>query len=781
MKISIEAFRGINTPFSIGFDKHANLTIIYGENGSGKTTISDALDFVFHGSPGSLQEKSLDGKGRIPALVHAQRNNADLSVTWENKEHKRTAKLSGSKADLSGSTGAKLHTLSRKNITSLIEETPAKRFTRIQEFVEVPQLEREENELREFIRQQKQLQESEERAANQYTEDLNALHMRHTEGLDPRPELNDWGRKILSDSPDTIQEHLEIFNDLNHQITRLRNDFNPLKASYGHLTDAEVKHNEEQEKLNRLVEESTDDFSDALRLLEEASALFSRKHTDTCPVCDRETPHAELTDKVSVKLSRLKTITQQSKAARAAQTRLEQTRTALSTQQGNFYAIIDALRKIHTVATENETWDTPPLIPSLLSPEQAEHLDEEWFTTLTEEASRLKTLSTFVEDQLTKLQAQQQIQTQLKDILARKKDTSKEHEDLGKLSQKATLIADILHSERIEHANQTLASISEDFAELYRTIHPQEDLEKIKLYLHPTRKGSALFEGRLFGNTGVTPVACLSESHLDTLGLCLFLALQKKSNPSDTILYLDDAIASVDEAHMERLYNLLLDQACHFKHVIITSHYQPLRFKFRWGILTQKKVNFVELGQWSLDCGITLAKGPNSEISLLRKYIEAKDDPSTIAGKSGIILEQILDFLTGIYHCRLPRHPGAEQRWTLDNYKSGIQGNKKLFEALRCDHLDSDGNITDSFDLDPLLKDVFDMLQFRNAIGCHYKELAGQFNELTEAVKLGEATLALVHALCDEDDELPSSAKDGISWANRGTITRRLSPLNPPQ
>jgi hypothetical protein len=76
---------------------------------------------------------------------------------------------------------------------------------------------------------------------------------------------------------------------------------------------------------------------------------------------------------------------------------------------------------------------------------------------------------------------------------------------------------------------------------------------------------------------------------------------------------------------------------------------------------------------------------------------------------------------------------------------------------------------------------VFGRLQFRNAIGCHYKKLAGYFNEIGEAVKLGSATLALVDALCDEHDELPDNQKDGISWTNRGAITRRLYPLQSPK
>lgn len=47
---------------------------------------------------------------------------------------------------------------------------------------------------------------------------------------------------------------------------------------------------------------------------------------------------------------------------------------------------------------------------------------------------------------------------------------------------------------------------------------------------------------------------------------------------------------------------------------------------------------------------------------------------------------------------------------------------------------------------------------------------------------LGNATRALVDALCDEKDTLPDRRKDGYSWHNRGEIvTRRLYPLLKPE
>ena len=780
MKLTIEAFRGVNREFVLAFDPSSHLSIIYGENGSGKTTISDALEFLFNGTAGSLEEKSLDGKSRIPALVHAQREKKDLRVQWQDAGAAVVAKVGTTRAQITGTPVGKLHTLSRKNITKLIEETPSKRFERIQEFVSVPDIEREETVLRTFVAQQKQLQESQVRSAQLVEADLAQLFQRATQGESPSPDKEAWMKDVLSESEQTTKEQLTVIGNLHHEITRLRDDFGGLRNAYGDLEKCREGLTEAQKELARLVAESTEDFAEALATLEQAKALFETSARDACPVCDTPFTRQELAEKVSGKLTRLTSLSAQSTKVKAAEIAQRKATSVLETLQSGCFATITKLRQAHEAASEEQTWRVPPLVNALLTPAQPDDLSEPWFQSLVAEAVQLKPLSEYADNLRNQLVRRQEIQNQLRSILIRKRNTTQEHAEIAWMILKAEAIERILRDQRIKHANDTLAAISDDFAKLYDAIHPGEQIENIRLYLHPTQKGAARFDGKLFGNEEMSPVACLSESHLDTLGLCLFLALQKKENPKDTIVYLDDAIASVDEAHMERLYHMLLSEAKHFRHVIITSHYQPLRFKFRWGLLSQAKVNFIELGAWSLDRGIVLAKGPNSEIKFLRRYVEEAEDAATIAAKSGLVLERVFDFLTGIYQCRLPRNPGAEQRWTLDHYKGGLQSEKKLIPALRCDHLDAEGAVTASHPLGPLLDDIFVRLQFRNAIGCHYKELAGYFDEIGEALKLGTATLALVDALCDPNDELPENQKDGMSWTNRGTVTRRLYPLVKP-
>ncbi len=782
MKLELEAFRGVSRSFSIKFDTKQNLTVLYGENGSGKTTISDAFEFVIDGTAGSLEEKSLDGKAKLGQLVNARRTKADLSVSLTVRNKSRSATLSGAKVQHAGELDYQLKVLSRKNITRLVEEKPAERFRRIQDFVSIPVLDREEAALNELVLSEKRNLEAQSKLITQARDILADLFSEHADKAKYGDHQGQWQKDILSDSAETIAENFRILQDLNQEITRLRDDFKPLAESYPAIKKARGAVDREVASLTKLIADSSGNLAKAFETLQQAQGFLKVSDADTCPVCDTEIGHDSLVQKVDQKLETLKAVTDQSQKTKSAQEALQNALTAQKTLQESFFAIISRLNTVHQAAVDSKQWTLPALVPSIVSIASADELSEEWFNELKAEAPQLKPLSETVEKEHAAIQIRKNLQTEIRQAIKRIKDATDDAKRIEFIIKRGESIKSVLHDERIRHANETLEAISGDFAKLYSTIHEGEKIESIKLYLHPTKKASAQFDGSLFGKEDASPVAYLSESHLDTLGLCLFLALEKREHPEKTILFLDDAIASVDEAHMERLYQLLLDEASHFHHVIISSHYQPLRFKFRWGILTQKKVEFLELGRWTLDRGLALQKGPNSEVKFLRHYLEQGEHASAIANTAGLILEHIFDFLTGIYQCRLPRNPGAEQRWTLDHYKGGLKGEKHLLSSLRCEHLNEEGNMIKSVDLEPLVEAVFTRLQVRNAIGCHFKDLAGYFDEIGEASALGNATLALVEALCDENDTLPDRRKDGCSWHNRGeTVTRRLYPLLKPE
>src|SRR4051794_18069417 len=89
--LSIKSFRGATKPVRVEFDLSKNITMIFGENGNGKTTISDALVCLCKdGEVGSIQDKTSTDKSYL-CSIGAQPQDAQIEL--ETDTSKFVAKL----------------------------------------------------------------------------------------------------------------------------------------------------------------------------------------------------------------------------------------------------------------------------------------------------------------------------------------------------------------------------------------------------------------------------------------------------------------------------------------------------------------------------------------------------------------------------------------------------------------------------------------------------------------------------------------------------------------
>jgi hypothetical protein len=100
-----------------------------------------------------------------------------------------------------------------------------------------------------------------------------------------------------------------------------------------------------------------------------------------------------------------------------------------------------------------------------------------------------------------------------------------------------------------------LNKISKDVGLFYQTLHPDENIDSIKLKI--IGEEGVEFEYLFHGKPAFPPRKYLSESHLNSLGLVFFLASAKLFNKSSRFLVLDDIVTSLDSAHRRRLLRLL--------------------------------------------------------------------------------------------------------------------------------------------------------------------------------------------------------------------------------
>jgi energy-coupling factor transporter ATP-binding protein EcfA2 len=126
---------------------------------------------------------------------------------------------------------------------------------------------------------------------------------------------------------------------------------------------------------------------------------------------------------------------------------------------------------------------------------------------------------------------------------------------------------------RKEIVQKVLGEINSIANKFYGHIHPGEGIANANLIVRPTEDSSLNLQNEFYGKTA-SPMLYLSESHLDTLGLCYFLALRKTEStkePGFKLLVLDDVLHSVDADHRVRVAQLLKQEFSDHQ-LVVTTH-----------------------------------------------------------------------------------------------------------------------------------------------------------------------------------------------------------------
>lgn len=395
-----------------------------------------------------------------------------------------------------------------------------------------------------------------------------------------------------------------------------------------------------------------------------------------------------------------------------------------------------------------------------------------WFVATTDYLSHLTRCQTELSDQ-------KRFRSLLKAALEAYRTNAEEQERLDKLLPRLKQALVVCEDERRKFTDGILTAISNEVGRIYEKMHPGEGLSKITFQLDAAKRASLAIGSLCYGQDNAPPQAFFSESHLDTLGLCFFLALAKNGNSADTILVLDDVLASVDEPHVDRVIETLYEEAAHFRHCLITTHYRPWKEKLRWGWLKTGQCQFVELTKWSQSEGLRHTKS-TPDIARLRLLLaEGEPDAQLVCAKAGVVLEAILDFLTRQYQCRVPRRPGGA--YTLGDLLPALSS--KLCNHLKLERLkeisDTGSPVFEERLLRPDIDELKRIAQVRNVFGCHFNDIS--FSLLgAEAIPFGQRVLEIAEWLIDEEAGWPAKERAGSYWSNSDD-TRRLHPLKEPQ
>ncbi len=773
-KLSLRNFRGATCPVEVEFDASKPITMIFGENGTGKSTFVDAIDFVCNQKHGSLSDKSSTSpKAHLPSLGSKARD-IDISLVYDSQTWSGSLGTQGPQT--TGPDGRPVaRVLRRSQILQLINEQPKKRYGILQSFITVPNIEKSEQALRDAAKTVGQDFNEAVRATQQAREAVEKFWQDEgCPGVDPLK----WAQDKAKEDPATLQSQVAELTGILEALHAGNEAQETLDNTYKEQINLEQKYSEINEALIQRQKGGNEQEGALIPLLQEVQRFLQEKSTVTdCPVCERHLDGKDLHGRVSKRLSDMDSLVSLKKQAENAQREVSDASAKIQQVCMAFTTKVQTLTRLVKTGVIADLvglvvdWLEYPKLLDASKDMKAESLEQQAraFLAVVKDSQALL---------INRRNSDQKILNQLNAIKGHSEtftEKAKATDALDHVSKRLSGILQVIEKQRKAYVEGILADISGLTEKLYQKVHPHENIGKMRFFLRPNVVGSLEFAGQFQEASEIQPQAYYSESHLDTLGVCVFLSLAKHFNDENTIIVLDDVLTSVDDIHLERFIQMLHDEASSFNQVIITTHYRSWRDRYRFARGPSGNVQLIELLHWSLSRGIQHTK---TKLSVDELHDWMRSNPlerQIVASKAGILLESLLDHIALRYRCKLPRQ--AEPNYTLGDLVSSIDS--KLSKALKIKKTENDPNAVIEIPLQGLINEISEMGWVRNQVGCHFS-LPGMGVSDTEVTLFAERVTKLAEALvCRCCGELPWRNRSGSFWECRCRQTE-LHPLTTP-
>jgi len=259
-----------------------------------------------------------------------------------------------------------------------------------------------------------------------------------------------------------------------------------------------------------------------------------------------------------------------------------------------------------------------------------------------------------------------------------------ENRDLAELLKKrAEACLDYFEKGRNSVLEDIYDKVKSKFDKYYKAIHEDDEKGFASKFSHV---GPALnFEVDFYGRGMFPPHALHSEGHQDSMGLCLFFALNEYlTEDRIKVIILDDVVMSIDRNHRKSVCGLLKNFFPN-KQFIITTHDTAWAKQLKSEAVVSNK-HMIHFLNWNIDVGPTY----RLEQDLWQKIEEDldKDDVPSGAHKLRRNAECFFEDICDLLNAKVP-YKGTHQ-WELGDfapaavsaYKECIKGAKANFNKL---------------------------------------------------------------------------------------------------
>lgn len=615
----IKSFRGIR---ALDLSLNKKSLVLCGENGTGKSSIISAIEFLF-----TKEMRNLKGQGLNPrnkSVHHILDDKSDLLIEaqFTNKQYLKRAFDSIEKSDdlcdyIEESFTYGSFFLNRRKLLDFVEANEGNRYNELANFFGLQKL----DEIEEVFRKTKSNLNTELKLEKEELEDISKKFSRlyGMEFEDSADILNQVNSILKENSFDEVdlntdfEDYKTNFKDLLVN-SKMKDLINKINYKFESIVLPEEEYSDLINKYNKYSLDALKSSNNLLTILKESKEYLVDK--DTCPICKNP-----IGNEVLLSLDNdIEELTSDFNQFDNWKSDLKTFDDKLNVMKNNFESINSNIRELNELSSSNKKDEI--------------NLDSE-FSKLKEDINhlmgQLNQLSKFNisildidTDYLKNIKSDIDSMENKFNQFANGLKIKKADENLELISSSINLLA--LYQESFNEINKlknqfkmaeisyerftalkkdfvkTLVSeIEKDVIEFYKFIHYDDEIKNPKLVVSKA-KGVKL-QIDFYDRTGINPRSFSSEGHLDTLGICIFLAIAKRLSKTP-IMVLDDVIATVDMGHKDRIAMLLFEEFKDYQ-IIITTHnklwYDQLKkMENEYRSSLSERYEFAEIIDWSL-------------------------------------------------------------------------------------------------------------------------------------------------------------------------------------
>ena len=661
-KITVSFFRGISYESSIDFK---DITILCGENGTGKSSFVNAFEYAFSNDLDFLRRDTIDKKDSIS---HSGNTKDDIGIDicfGNGKSFKYGEKTNDHQLkEIMNNDYIKRASfiMNRRNLLKFVEGNRSDRYKAVMELCGFNKLSRYQTF---FSSTFKDLNGELSKKINEYKDSLEKLSqiIVNDYRLSYDESIIELNRIIERNELETIDENTDIpqylFNlhiDSDDYLSRTKREFDLIFDDIN-KDDFDLKLNNLLSEYDNVVYDNFKSTNDLIKLLDTSYNYIVSNNPEKCPVCDSELDE-NILDLINDNLDHLKVKDNEysiwKKEFNNYLIKLNDFIYDLDDLDRNILKLKsnDSENSLLNISFNNERIILRNLysdLNDLLNTGEKINVNESLFKKINDKITLLK-------ENLNKYFEENNDNSDLFIInnalieLAKIRDLEVQILNLEAKCSVAKKALDTYTKSKKEFIDGIISEIKDDIRFFYNYIHEDDLISCPDIKLTGTNHLEVFLDS--FGKS-VDPRSFASEGHLDSLGLCIFLAFNKKFNPIPFII-LDDVIATVDMGHKERIARLLIEELGDYQ-IFITTHSKLWEEQLRrMTQISPRSVNSYEIISWNLEEGPIFGK-PESAEKKIEKYLSPDYYDLNAAGNTARrYLEYILKQICKTNRLKLP-------------------------------------------------------------------------------------------------------------------------------